>query len=498
MAEPLTVVQQRQQEGWFVGHAPSHFWGLFETYCDRLSNYVVPPRILLAEQEPSCFLAAFLAACCHTSTVALANPDWGTTEWQQAIAQLQPDLLWRDANETCLDPSSQSDHPLDNGLILIPTGGTSGQLRFATHTWETLMASVKGFQAFFEVAAVNSCCVLPLYHVSGLMQFLRSFASGGRLVVLPFRQLEGGRLQVNGLHSTCAIAPTDFFISLVPTQLERLLAAQQAAWLAQFRTVLLGGAPAWSSLLETAQQHQIPLAPTYGMTETASQVATLKPADFLQGKTGYQILPHAQVQLVADTVVIHASSLMQGYYQGETISQWVTDDIGYFDRAGYLHILGRSSDKIITGGENVFPAEVEAVIWATDMVQDVAVIGLDDEHWGQVVTAVYVPMRSPVTYQEMKPLLQPQLSSFKVPKQWIAVAALPRNAQGKLNRTNVRSLALTSLIPGTFDTIAASPPTAVAASVGLGECTRAESTPDSQAYLADRRTERISPETLSH
>jgi len=477
MAEPLTVVQQRQQERWFVGHAPSDFWGLFENYCDRLSKSAVPPRILLAEREPNRFLAAFLAACCHKSTIGLANPDWGTTEWQQAIAQIQPDLIWCDANETCL-ARDQSSPQQDSGLILIATGGTSGQLRFATHTWESLMASVKGFQTFFEVAAVNSCCVLPLYHVSGLMQFLRSFASGGQLVVLPFKQLEVGRLQVNGLHSTCAIAPTDFFISLVPTQLERLLIAQQANWLAQFRTVLLGGAPAWSSLLEKAQQHQIPLAPTYGMTETASQVATLKPADFLEGKTGYQILPHAQVQLAADTVVIHASSLMQGYYRGEPISEWVTDDLGYFDEAGYLHIWGRCSDKIITGGENVFPAEVEAAIRATGRVQDIAVIGLDDDQWGQVVTAVYVPARSPVTYQEMKPLLQPQLASFKVPKQWLAVAALPRNAQGKLNRAKVRSLALTMLAPGTFDTIAASPLTVVAASVGLGECTRAESTPD--------------------
>jgi len=478
MAALLTIIQQRQREGWFVGHSPADFWGVFETYRDRLSKYPVPPRILLADREPSRFLAAFLAACSYNSTIALANPDWGQLEWQQAIAQIQPDLIWCDRTETWLGAGSQSDPQSDSGLILISTGGTSGQIRFATHTWETLIASVKGFQTFFESSIVNSCCVLPLYHVSGLMQFLRSFASGGELVVLPFKQLEAGHLLADGLHSICAIAPGDFFISLVPTQLERLLAAQQATWLAQFRTVLLGGAPAWSSLLEKAQQHQIPLAPTYGMTETASQIATLKPADFLRGKTGYQILPHAQVKLIADTVVIHGSSLMQGYYRNEPISEWVTDDLGYFDATGYLHILGRSSDKIISGGENVFPAEVEAAIQSTGKVQDVAVIGLDDDRWGQVVTALYIPVRSLITYQEMKPLLQLQLSSFKVPKRWIAVAVLPRNAQGKLNRAKVRSLALTMLTPGTFDTSAASPLTEVSASVGLGECTRAESTPD--------------------
>jgi O-succinylbenzoic acid--CoA ligase len=307
---------------------------------------------------------------------------------------------------------------------------------------------VQGFTEYFQLQQVNSFCVLPLYHVSGLMQFLRSFTTGGKLVILPFKTVES--------YQTPAIQPAKFFISLVPTQLQRLLQNDELAqWLAQFQTVLLGGAPAWKQLLEKARFHNIRLAPTYGMTETASQIATLKPDDFLQGKTNSgEILPHAQVTIYHQkgevlnpnqigNITIQAKSLALGYYPHawEIQGYLQVDDLGFIDAQGYLNIIGRSSDKIITGGENVYPAEVESAIRETQMVVDVCVIGVPDKHWGQTLTAIYIPPDANTSILEIETLLKQKLSKFKVPKHWICLDDLPRNAQGKINRQALQQIA---------------------------------------------------------
>jgi O-succinylbenzoic acid--CoA ligase len=333
---------------------------------------------------------------------------------------------------------------------MIPTGGSSGQIRFAIHTWNTLMASVAGFREYFQVNQVNACCVLPLYHVSGLMQFMRSFTSDGSLIHLPFKAVE------HGLENTTRFQPSECFLSLVPTQLQRLLQTPTStAFLSQFHTVLLGGAPAWTDLLTLARQQQIRLAPTYGMTETASQVVTLQPADFLRGQTGCgQVLPHAQI-IIRDQegrslppnqtglVTIQTPALALGYYpQPFTSSEFQTDDLGYFDSDGYLHLIGRNSHKIITGGENVFPIEVEAAIRSTGLVSDVCVFGLPDSEWGEAVTAAYVPTATSVTIASLQTALSDRLSRFKQPKRWIALDQIPHNAQGKANYHHLKQLFL--------------------------------------------------------
>jgi O-succinylbenzoic acid--CoA ligase len=322
---------------------------------------------------------------------------------------------------------------------MIPTGGTSGQVRFAMHSWETLTASVRGFCQYFEVDRVNSFCVLPLYHVSGLMQFMRSFTTGGDLVIKHFKTLD--------LERKPEIELENFFISLVPTQLQHLLACHPTS-LARFRTVLLGGAPAWRELLEEARGYKIKLAPTYGMTETASQIVTLKPEDFLNGNNSCgQILPHAQVEIIGDRagiISLQSDSLALGYYPHKFTesSHFITDDLGFFDADNYLNIIGRHSDKIISGGENIFPLEVESAIRNTNLVSDVCVIGLPDRYWGQAVTAIYVPSDLLRNEEDLKIAIAPQLSKFKQPKHWIALDALPRSDRGKLDREEIQKIAI--------------------------------------------------------
>ncbi len=438
------LIQHQRQENWLIGYSSQELTDLAEQRYQALKRYAAPPTILLAERNPIEFLAGFIAACSANCSIFLGNPDWVEAEWQQVFELATPDLVWGDVSWNVPKKSPVILHA--SPLIMIPTGGTSGKIRFAMHTWETLTASVQGFRQYFGVDRVHSFCVLPLYHVSGLMQFMRSFLSGGQFVILPWKSLEAGEAE--------SINPQTFFLSLVPTQLQKLLSQRQTiSWLSQFETILLGGAPAWSDLLDQARSYRLPISPTYGMTETASQIVTLKPKDFLAAKVGAgQVLPHAQITIKNETggplaigeigkITLQSDSLMLGYYPNflqQPIYQ--PDDLGFFDSQGYLQIIGRDSNKIITGGENVFPSEVEAAIMATKLVKDVCVLGICDRAWGQAITAVYVPQNSDVSDQTLIASLKKTLSKVKRPKYWISLENLPRNSQGKINHSQLKQI----------------------------------------------------------
>ncbi|MBK1990428.1 2-succinylbenzoate--CoA ligase [Sphaerospermopsis aphanizomenoides BCCUSP55] len=455
MEQPLKYLEKLKNHDWLIGDDSQEFYKIAtELYLQltQLSKINKPPKIILAEREPVRFLASFIAACAAKCPVFLCNPDWGKNEWEEVFNLVQPDLVWGlgtgdwglVTRKNNLSPLS----PIEN-WIMIPTGGSSGKIKFAIHTWETLTASVQGFTEYFQLNSVNSFCILPLYHVSGLMQFMRSFTTGGKLVVTQFKKIEYSIIP--------NIKPSDFFISLVPTQLQRLLQNPELTkWLSQFQTVLLGGAPTWEELLEKARFHRIRLAPTYGMTETASQIATLKPNDFLKGKNNSgQILPHAKITIdnFTGNLNLQAKSLALGYYPQlwETPDNFSVDDIGFLDADGYLHIIGRSSNKIISGGENIYPIEIEAAMRKTNLIIDVCVIGIPDKYWGQALTAIYIPKHPNVSSLEIETQLKTQLSKFKIPKYWIPIDKLPRNAQGKINRQQVQQIALDFLDNSTLN-----------------------------------------------
>ncbi|MGF1518448.1 MAG: AMP-binding protein [Nodosilinea sp.] len=474
------LLQSRWGDNWLIGPSRQEFWHCLEKLIPVFAEYrefcgSYRPSVLIAEPDPRQFLAACLAAWSEGCTVVLANSRWGENERHQVQALVAP--AWGNS----LVPSIAA-YPCrvaegEPGQLLIPTGGSSGQIKFAIHSWERLRVSVEGFCAHFGVEHVHAYCVLPLFHVSGLMQALRVLATGGQLALQPYGDLKRGEFLP---------LPPDGFLSLVPTQLQALLAlgGEFIPWLRSFRAVLLGGAPAGKSLLDQAQALGIPVALTYGMTETAAQVATLLPEEFLAGqRSSGRPLPHASITIFNDQgqaqptgqpgrVVIWARSLAQGYLGGgggivvgsahptgmgnggcagdvDLVvgsahptggEPFVTDDVGYLNAGGYLHIVGRSSTKIITGGENVFPEEIEAALLATGAVGDACVVGLECDRWGQQLCALVV-MDSPMPLNDLAERLRSQLAPYKLPKQWILVSDLPRTAQGKLSRPQSLALA---------------------------------------------------------
>ncbi|WP_107667158.1 2-succinylbenzoate--CoA ligase [Cyanothece sp. BG0011] len=438
----LEIIETRLHQEWIMGCHSHYFYQLIQNYIEQLTQLkklTNNPRIILVEthEDYHHFLAAFLATVITNCHVFLGDKRWKEREWEEVCNLVNPHLiLGIDLNYTI--KSNQNNFPLPNkSLIMISTGGTSGKIRFSIHTWHTLSASVKGFTHFFHLDKVNSFCILPLHHVSGLMQFMRSFLTQGKIIIYPYSKLKKNILPSFNFE--------DFFISLVPTQLQLLLTLNPK-FLQQFKTILLGGAPPWNSLLTEARNYQLNLSPTYGMTETASQIVTLKPEDFKQGNnsTG-KVLPHADIKINEDKIIkIKAESLYFGYYPHyEPQPYLITDDLGYFDHKNDLHILGRNSQKIITGGENVFPKEVETIILETNLVKDIAIIGIADEQWGEAITAIYVPQNNTVDVTLIQETIKKQLSPVKQPKHWIRVKQLPRNQQGKLNYQTLQKIATT-------------------------------------------------------
>ncbi|AOS45809.1 2-succinylbenzoate--CoA ligase [Lacunisphaera limnophila] len=406
----------------------------------RLLGGVAAPggqRRVIAEADPRTFMAAFASAVHGNGEVFLGNPDWGAVELRQF------DELLRQKPETGTEPTEPTSadgglaapkpHRGEGGWLMIPTGGTSGQVRFARHDAASISAAVRGFMAHFELSQVNAVGVLPLYHVSGLMAWMRCALTGGQYLPLDWKALQAG------LWTALPHQTEGWTISLVPTQLERLLRQAGAVdWLRQFRIIFLGGAPAWPTLLDQAASLRLPLSPGYGMTETAAMIAALRPAEFLAGtRSNGSLLPHARLAFDAEgTIAIGGESVFRGYWPAwREPGDFVTQDAGSMDGQGHLHVSGRRDAVIITGGEKVNPAEVEAVLRDTGAFADVVVFGVPDAEWGESVVAAYPGPAIDVARVERA--LAGLLSPAKRPKRFVALADWPVNAQGKLNRGEV-------------------------------------------------------------
>ncbi|MET0261394.1 MAG: o-succinylbenzoate--CoA ligase, partial [Rariglobus sp.] len=198
-----------------------------------------------------------------------------------------------------------------------------------------------------------------------------------------------------------------------------------------------------------------PLAFSYGMTETAAMVTALRSDEFIAGGRGSGApLPHVQLVLDAEgRIGVKSASLFRGYWPNMREGDiWWTDDLGHLDERGSLHVRGRRDALIITGGEKVDPAEVEAALRATGLFKDVAVLGVSDAEWGESVVACYLsdeadcPGGQKAGEQVINSHLLDHLAPYKRPKRYVAIPASqwPRNEQGKVNRALLRAVQLTA------------------------------------------------------
>ena len=384
------------------------------------------PR-LISEPDPLKFMAAFADAVAGDSDVFLCDPNWGETERAQVVALtgLASPKLPRSAG----------------GWLMIPTGGSSGKLKFARHDQDTITVAVQGFTRHFGLPCVNAVGMLPLHHVGGFMAWMRCALTGGEYRPLDWKAVEQGAVP------ELPAKLDGWVISLVPTQLERLLRQPAAtAWLAKFRIVFLGGAPAGGDLMDRAAAARIPLSPGYGMTETAAMVTALRPEEFLAGaRSSGDALPQVKVAISGDGMItVAGDSLFRGYYpEWRNEGAFETADLGRIDEQRRLHVLGRGDEVIITGGEKVNPAEVEAVLRGSGGLPDVVVIGVPDTEWGQVVVAAYPG----VAWPDVAKLKEAAsgLSTHKRPKHFLPLESWPVTSAGKVNRPEVARLVRSGL-----------------------------------------------------
>lgn len=366
------------------------------------------------------------------------------------------DPQWSPSDRTLTEALGQQAIHLDgaHGWLCIPTGGTGGSVRFARHDEQTLQASVSGFCLHLEVEKVNAVGVLPSHHVSGLMARIRSAETGGE-----YRDWDWKRL-VNGDYPSIPTQSGPWFISLVPTQLQRLLERSDGVdFLRRFETVLVGGGPTWSELTDAAASARIRVALSYGMTETAAMVAAQKPEMFFAGERDAGLpMPHAQIEIIDDAtgencppdiagrIRIRGNSVFHGYFPDFSERRLIdTEDLGVLTPKQTLRVIGRRDSVIITGGEKVWPIEVETALRATGAFKDVAVIGVPDARWGEVVVACYPATNAVSSLDATRRALDHALAPYKQPKHFLAMEAWPRNAQGKLNRAALVALARENL-----------------------------------------------------
>jgi O-succinylbenzoic acid--CoA ligase len=243
-------------------------------------------------------------------------------------------------------------------------------------------------------------------------------------------------------------------VSLVAVMLERLLDARgDRPFPRSFRCALVGGGPVPRPLLERCVRIGVPVAQTYGLTEAASQVATLLPADAARkiGSAG-RALPGTEVRIDGSSegeILVRGPTVMRQYLDDPDATAavlrngWLhTGDIGRLDDEGFLYVLDRRDDLIVTGGENVYPAEVEDVLTGHPGVEEAAVVGVPDARWGhRVVAVVRLRQGASADAGELVAFCRRRLAGYKTPREIRFTGdPLPRTASGKLQRSRVRQL----------------------------------------------------------
>ena len=320
---------------------------------------------------------------------------------------------------------------------IMNTSATTGQFKSVPLRWGQIRAHVQASQKVLgRTEKDNWLMVLPLFHVSGLSILMRSLYNGTAVTILP----KYDKAQVLKLIESENIN----MMSLVPTILTQL---EPSISHHKLRVILLGGEFIPMALIDACEKKSLPIYKTYGMTETFSQSVTFSVLDYPHKRDSVgKPLPGMQVRIDkpdADGVgeiYLTGPMVMTGYIGKEPIDGDLnTDDIGYVDEDGFVYILNRRKDLIISGGENIYPKELEGLVYTLPSVKECAVVPVSDPKWGQV-PALFVAFHDgeSMTSDEILSFMTNSLAKYKIPKYVKILPALPRNGTGKIVRNELR------------------------------------------------------------
>jgi fatty-acyl-CoA synthase len=416
-----------------TGNSPEHVMVLFA--CARLGLILLPLSWRLSPAELRYQLhdadpALFLVEDAYEETGAATG---------HAFERLALEAGVRPRDLSAEDVSGE------DGLLLIYTSGTTGKPKGALLTHANCFWTNISFDAATGVHGDDVVLqLLPQFHVGGWnVQSLLAWLKGA--TVLLERQFDAGRvlrlIEEKRVTTMMGVPPIYLFLAQHPQFAQ--------ADLSSLERVVVGGAPMPESLLETWAARGTAIVQGYGLTEAAPNVLCLSPEDAVR-KLGYAGKPYPFVDVRLgddDELQVRGPNVFAGYWRNPeatreafTSDGWLrTGDVAERDAEGCYRIKGRLKDMYISGGENVYPAEVEAVLHEHPHVVDAAVVGLPDERWGEVGVA-FVVVAGGATEEELIEWCAARLARFKVPTSVRFVAEVPRNSLGKIQKQELTEL----------------------------------------------------------
>ena len=394
----------------------------------RLGAVVVPTNGAYRAEE-----VGHVVSDARPKVAIIEHPEW--SEWihsaDPSVVVTSPSVELEAGTSVSLD-RTETNSPALIGY----TSGTTGRPKGAVLSHGNLLASVRGLEIAWRWTPDDILILaLPLFHMHGLGVGLHgSLAVGAKVVLLSEFNVD------EVVDSITKFDATMFFG--VPTMYSRLLESPEATELEQLRLCVSGSAPLPAELHQSIHrvtgQHVLE---RYGMTETAMLVSNPYEGERRPGSVGFP-LPGVEVRLEGDPAEIQVKgpNVFSGYWErpeentAAFVDGWFrTGDLGAIDPEGYLSIVGRAKELIISGGFNVYPREVEEVISEYEPIQECAVVGIPDEEWGEVVVAFVVAERE-IEDEEIKIFVGERLAHYKRPRRTYTLERLPRNALGKVQK----------------------------------------------------------------
>jgi fatty-acyl-CoA synthase len=410
-----------------------------------------PPALLFVEPQYVAQTDAFRSALGAMTLVSFGAAGTGWISWPEFCARAQGPAP-RDAQVTD-----------DTPLLICYTSGSTGKPKGVLLTQRALECNAANSADMHELTADDVILTtLPLFHVGGLNNQTTPALQAGCTVVLhpkfdPDATFDA--IEQDGITLTV----------LVPAQLDMMMAHRRwaSADFSGLRMITTGSSIVPRHVIHAVHAKGVPLVQVYGSTETCPIAVYLKAGDALRkvGSTG-KVAAHCRLRIVdrvgddvtpgmTGEILVKGDNVMIGYWKAPKITADVlvdgwfhTGDMGHQDEEGYLFVDGRSKEMIISGGENIYPAEIENLLIESPDIAEASVIGRPDERWGEIVVAVVVARPdSHLTGEQVLKLLEGRIARFKHPKEVIVVEALPKTALGKIRKEDVRQMVARAASP---------------------------------------------------
>jgi fatty-acyl-CoA synthase len=414
------------------------------------------PDVVIAEPERAHSISSFIDELGIRRLLVVDDDRSLTGDWVTVASWSSLDHF----ADPALDPIPEVSLHEDDLAALLYTSGTTGRpkgvmLSHGNVWWNWVNVDT---MVDTRVGDVN-LAVSPLFHIGGLNALtLRTLTRGGTVIVRRTFNPEQTLRDLVDLKVT-----TTFVVPAILAALQREPGFDRAD-LSALRSTIVAGAPVPPALIAFYAEKGVFLQQAWGLTETAP-FATYLESDRTSDKIGSCGIPMAYTKVkVMDIdsleeiiepgksgeLWVSGPNVASGYWNNPTATEsaftpdgWFrTGDIGFVDDEGFFFIVDRLKDMIISGGENVYPAELENVLNGHPRIIDVAVIGVEDEKWGEVVCAVVdvVPESRPLTLEDLRTYAAGQLARYKLPQQLITMSGIPRNGAGKLDKPLIRKL----------------------------------------------------------